>query len=72
MHLKLMINIIILIIIIVNQYDFLHSDIGYKLLRLDKYFSQSEITKDKLDMIEKRTGLNMTKYRSKIERKKLL
>ena len=56
----------------INKYDFLHSDIGYKLLRIDKYFSQSEITKDKLDLIEKRTGLNMTKYRRKIERKKSL
>ena len=36
--------------------------------RVDKYFTQSEITKEKIDFIENKTGLNLSLYRSKVKK----
>lgn len=38
----------------------------YDMVRIQKYFNQSEITKDKIELIEKRTGLNLSTYRQMI------
>ena len=40
-----------------------------KYLKLEVYFSLNEITKDKLDYIEKETKLNLSKFRSRIKDK---
>ena len=36
--------------------------------KVEKYFSQSEITKEKIDLIENRTGLNLSEYRNKLKK----
>ena len=36
--------------------------------KVSKYFSQSEITNEKLDFIENKTGLNLSFYRSKTKK----
>ena len=36
--------------------------------KVDKYFHQSEITKEKIDFIESKTGLNLSIYRSKAKK----
>ena len=41
----------------------------YYLIRVEKYFNQSEMTKEKIDMIEKGTGLNLSKFREIIKTK---
>ena len=43
--------------------DFLHNSLKYKLFRIRKYFSQSQITKEKIDYIENRTGLDLNEFR---------
>ena len=40
---------------------------NYKLLRIKVYFALNDITKEKIDFIEKETGLNLTKFRKKIK-----
>ena len=35
----------------------------YDIERIEKYFNQSEITKDKIELIEKRTGYNLSAYK---------
>ena len=41
--------------------------IGYKLHRIDKYFNQNDITKEKIEMIEKGTGFNLSNYKKKLK-----
>ena len=36
----------------------------YKIYRIKKYFTQSKITKEKIDLIEKGTGLNLAQLRT--------
>ena len=38
----------------------------YDIERIEKYFNQSEITKDKIELIEKRTGYNLSAYKQMI------
>ena len=47
--------------------DAIRNDPQYLYERVDKYFSQSEPTKEKLDMIEKIAHINLKKYRKKIK-----
>ena len=47
--------------------DAIRNDHQYIYERVDKYFSQSEPTKEKLDMIEKIAHINLKKYRKKIK-----
>ena len=47
--------------------DAFRNDPQYIYERVDKYFSQSEPTKEKLDMIEKIAHINLKKYRKKIK-----
>ena len=47
--------------------DAIRNDPQYIYERVDKYFSQSEPTKEKLDMIEKIAHINLKKYRKKIK-----
>jgi hypothetical protein len=35
----------------------------YDMERIQKYFNQSDITKDKIELIEKRTGYNLSSYK---------
>jgi len=35
-------------------------------MRVEKYFNQSKLTKEKVDMIEKATRLNLSKFRQKL------
>ena len=46
----------------INKGDALFSSQRYMLHRVDKYFSQSEFTEEKRQMIEKGTGLNLSKF----------
>ena len=48
----------------INKYDFLHNSKKYKIYRIKKYFTQSKITKEKIDLIEKGTGLNLAQLRT--------
>ena len=50
----------------VNRGDAFRNDPGYGLLRINKYFQQNEITKEKIDMIEKGTHINLDFYRKKL------
>ena len=43
--------------------DLVHTSIKYKVFRLRKYFAQSKITKEKIDYIENKTGLNLDEFR---------
>jgi len=36
-------------------------------VRLDNYFERNDITNEKLDFIEERTHLNLTKYRIRLQ-----
>ena len=45
-----------------NKGDAFFSSQSYTLHRIDKYFRQSKFTEEKRIMIEKRTGLNLSKY----------
>ena len=47
--------------------DAVSTSTGYYLHRVKKYFDQSEMTKEKLDMIEKATKLNLSKFREQLK-----
>ena len=49
-----------------NRGDAFSTTTKYYLLRVEKYFNQSELTKEKVDMIEKGTGLNLLKFRNQL------
>ena len=52
----------------VNKGDPYINTLKFVMGKVDKYFSQSEITKEKLDFIENKTGLNLSIYRSKAKK----
>lgn len=43
------------------------NDIGYKLDRIRTYFSYNRITLKKIELIERKTGFNLSEYKEKIE-----
>ena len=49
-----------------NRGDAFSTSTDYYLLRVEKYFNQSEPTKEKIDMIEKATKLNLSEFRQKL------
>ena len=49
-----------------NRGSALYNNIEFVYNRLDKYFSENEITLKKIEMIENGTGLNLSKYRKKL------
>ena len=49
-----------------NRGDAFSTSTEYYLHRVEKYFNQSEMTKEKIDMIEKGTGLNLSKFRQQL------
>ena len=51
--------------------DLIYTSVRYKIFWVSKYFDQSEITKEKIDFIENRTGLNLSKFRMMKEVKAL-
>ena len=51
-----------------NKGDAYLDTLKYVMQRVDKYFTQSEITKEKIDFIENKTGLNLSLYRSKVKK----
>ena len=51
-----------------NKGDSLKNTLEYKMERVSKYFSQSEITQEKLNFIESKTGLNLSIYRKKAKK----
>ena len=53
-------------IIKLTKGDAFRNDHSYIQERIAKYFGQSEITKEKIDMIEQKTKINLNKYREKI------
>ena len=53
-------------IIKLTKGDAFRNDPSYIQERIAKYFGQSEITKEKIDMIEQKTKINLNKYREKI------
>ena len=52
--------------------DALHESEKYSMFRINKYFSQSNITKEKIDLIENKTGLNLSMYRNITEVKDII
>ena len=52
----------------INKGDPYINTLKYVMGKVEKYFSQSEITKEKLDLIENRTGLNLSEYRNKAKK----
>ena len=50
----------------INRGDAFKSTIGYTMLRVYKYYKQSNFTKEKIEMIENQTGLNLSIYRKKL------
>ena len=51
-----------------NKGDAYIDTLKYVMQKVDKYFTQSEITKEKIDFIENKTGLNLSLYRSKVKK----
>ena len=49
-----------------NRGDDFSTSTKYYLFRVERYFNQSELTKEKVDMIEKGTGLNLSKFRQQL------
>ena len=49
-----------------NRGDAFSTSTEYYLYRVGRYFNQSELTKEKVDMIEKATRLNLSKFRKKL------
>jgi len=56
----------------INKGDALHDTIKYKMHKINKYFAQSNITKEKIDLIENKTGLNLSMYRNITEVKEIV
>ena len=52
----------------INKGDPLKNTLEFVMGKVSKYFSQSEITVEKLDLIENKTGLNLSIYRSKAKK----
>ena len=52
----------------INKGDVYITTLKYFMEKVDKYFHQSEITKEKIDFIESKTGLNLSIYRSKAKK----
>ena len=52
----------------INKGDPYIDTLKYIMQKVDKYFSQSEITREKIDYIENKTGLNLSLYRSKAKK----
>ena len=52
----------------INKGDPYINTLKYVMGKVEKYFSQSEITKEKIDLIENRTGLNLSEYRNKLKK----
>ena len=52
----------------INKGDPYINTLEYVMGKVTKYFSQSEITNEKLDFIENKTGLNLSIYRSKAKK----
>lgn len=44
-------------------------DLNHKMKRIDVYFSINEVTLDKIDYIEKKTNLNLSKFRNQLTNK---
>ena len=51
----------------ITKGDPLKNDKNYMFERIDKYFKQNEITKEKVDMIEQRANVSLDIYRKKIK-----
>ena len=56
----------------INKGDPYINTLEFVMGKVSKYFHQSEITKEKLDFIENKTGLNLSIYRSKAKKNKKL
>ena len=52
----------------INKGDPYIDTLKYIMQKVYKYFSQSEITREKIDYIENKTGLNLSLYRSKAKK----
>ena len=50
-------------IIKITKGDAIRNDSGYIYEKVDKYFQQSELSKEKIDLIEKKVHLNLSHYR---------
>ena len=55
-----------------NRGDAIHDTVKNKMFRINKYFAQSNITKEKIDLIENKTGLNISMYRNITEVKEII
>ena len=55
-----------------NRGDAIHNTVKNKMFRINKYFAQSNITKEKIDLIENKTGLNLSMYRNITEVKEII
>ena len=51
----------------ITKGDAIRNDPNYIFLRIDKYFQQSNLTKIKLDMIEKKAKVNLSNYRAELK-----
>ena len=51
----------------ITKGDAFRNDPHYIYERIDKYFAQNKITKIKLDLIEKKANVNLSKYRKKLK-----
>ena len=54
-------------IIKITKVDPLRPEKDYIIERIEKYFNQNEITKEKIDMIEQKVHINLDKYRKTIQ-----
>ena len=52
----------------INKGDPLKNTLEFKMEKVSKYFSQSEITQEKINFIESKTGLNLSIYRKKAKK----
>ena len=50
----------------INRGDPLFNTDKYKMIRIEKFFKQSILTKEKIEMLEKGTRLNLGKYKAKL------
>jgi len=50
----------------ITKGDAIRNDKNYIYERIDKYFQQSDITREKIDFIEQRAHVNLSKYRKQI------
>ena len=52
----------------ITKGDAFSNTLGYFRHRIDKYFQQNEITKEKIDMIERETHINLDSYRKTLKK----